>query len=136
MISAKKAKEIASGALNWWEKRKKQRSKLNMFLHLYSFNKEMILKHIKSQARIGKYECTHIMYPEFFLIRGSSELGYFNQQEQLEIFQLAVSKIESDLRELGYKITLEGSKLEEKELRMLMDWGLLDIKYKFYISWK
>lgn len=136
MISAKKARELANGALNWWEKRKKQRSKLNMFLHLYSFNKEMILKQVKSQAKLGKHECTHIMYPEFFLIRGSSELGYFNQQEQLEIFQLAVSKIESELRELGYKTTLEGSKLEEKELRMLMDWGLLDIKYKFYISWK
>ena len=136
MITAKKARELANGALNWWEKRKKQRSKLNMFLHLYSFNKEMILKQVKSQAKLGKHECTHIMYPEFFLIRGSSELGYFNQQEQLEIFQLAVSKIESELRELGYKITLEGSKLEEKELRMLMDWGLLDIKYKFYINWK
>ena len=136
MITAKKAKGITNGVLNWWEKRKKQRSKQNMFLHLYSFNKEMILKDVKSQAKLGKYESTHVMYPEFFLIRGSSELGYFNQQEQLEIFQLAVSKIESDLRELGYKITLEGSKLEEKELRMLMDWGLLNIKYKFYISWK
>lgn len=136
MITAKKAKELASGELNWWQRRKKQRSKQNMFLHLYSFNKETILQHIKSQAKLGRYESTHTMFPEFFLIRGSSELEYFNQQEQLEIFQLAVSKIESEIRELGYKLTLEGSELTEKDKWLLMTWGLLDIKYKFYISWK
>ena len=136
MISAKKARELASGELNWWQRRKKQRSKQNMFLHLYSFNKETILQHIKSQAKLGRYESTYILYPEFFSIRGSSKLGYFNQQEQLEIFQLAVSKIESELRELGYKLTLEGSELTEKDKWLLMTWGLLDIKYKFYISWK
>lgn len=136
MITAKKAKKMASGELSWWQKWRKQRKKQSMFLNLYSFNKELIQKNIESQAKFGKSELTHVMFPEFFLMKGHTNLEWFDYSEQLDMYQLAVSKIESDLRELGYKITLEGSELTEKDKWLLMTWGLLDIKYKFYISWK
>lgn len=136
MITARKAREIASGELNWWQKWRKQSKKQSMFLNLYSFNKESIQQNIKSQAKLGRKEFTYVMFPEFFLMKGHTKLKWFNYSEQLDMYQLAVSKIESDLRELGYKITLEGSELTEKDKWLLMTWGLLDIKYKFYINWE
>lgn len=136
MITAKKAKEMASGKLNWWQKWKKQRKKQSIFLNLYSFSKESIQQNIKSQAKLGRKEFTYVMFPEFFLMKGHTKLEWFNYSEQLDIYQLAVNQIESELKKSGYKVVLKGSKLEEKDLRMLMDWGLLDIKYKFYISWE
>lgn len=136
MITAKKAKKMASGELSWWQKWRKQRKKQSMFLNLYSFNKELIQKNIESQAKFGKSELTHIMFPEFFLMKGHTNLEWFDYSEQLDMYQLAVNKIESELKNSGYNVVLEGCKLTEKDYRVLMQWGLVDIKYTFYINWE
>lgn len=119
MITAKKARELAS-----------------VFLNLYSSNKENIQQNIKSQAKLGRKEFTYVMFPEFFLIKGHTKLEWFNYSEQLDMYQLAVNQIESDLKKSGYKVVLEGSELTDRDYRVIMQWSLLDIKYKFYISWK
>ena len=136
MITAKKAKEMASGKLNWWQKWRKQRQKQSMFLNLYSFSKESIQQNIKSQAKLGRKELTYVMFPEFFLMKGHTKLEWFNYSEQLDIYQLAVNQIESELKKSGYKVVLEGSELTDRDYRVIMQWGLVDIKYTFYINWE
>ena len=136
MITAKKAKEMASGKLNWWQKWRKQRKKQSIFLNLYSFSKESIQQNIKSQAKLGRKEFTYVMFPEFFLMKGHTKLEWFNYSEQLDMYQLSVNQIESELKKSGYKVVLKGSELTDRDYRVIMQWGLVDTKYTFYINWE
>lgn len=140
MITAKKASDLTNRELNWWQKWRKSRYKPSAFLSMYNQGLNLIEANIRHGAMQQKEQIAVTVIPNFNFkttIRSEDDrLRWLDYSEQLDIYQTAIAKIESDLKELGYQVTLEGSPLEIKDVSITSHPGLLDIKYKFYISWK
>lgn len=140
MITARKASELTDRELNWWQKWRKSRYKPSAFLSMYNRGLNLVEANIIYGAMQQKEQITVTVAPDFNFktaIRSEDDrLRWLDYSEQLDIYQTVITKIESDLKELGYQVTLEGSPLERKDVSLTSHPGLLDIKYKFYISWK
>lgn len=140
MITARKASDLTNRELNWWQKWRKSRYKPSAFLSMYNQGLKLVEANIMHGAMQQKEQIAVTIIPDFNFktaIRSEDDrLRWLDYSEQLDIYQTAISKIESDLKELGYQVTLEGSPLEIKDVTITSHPGLLNIKYKFYIGWE
>lgn len=134
MITARKAKEIASGVLNWWDNNRKQRGKQKAFLNCYHEGKLKIDKSIKKSSKRQEFKTSVDVYPFLYTLGRKETLGFCSKGERVEIYQAVITKLERELKQKGYEVELTGGKYEDPNPFYADE--LVGIKYKFYISWK
>lgn len=134
MITARKAREIASGVLNWWDNNRKQRGKQKAFLNCYHEGKFKIDKSIKKSSGRQEFKTSVDVYPFLYSLGRKEILNFCSKNERVEIYQTAITQLERELKQKGYEVELVGSKYEDPNPFYADE--LVRIKYMFYISWK
>lgn len=134
MITAKKARELANGALNWWEHNKKQRGKKRAFSTCYNEGKFSINTSVQRASKRQEFQTQVVVYPFLYPLGRRAILNYCSKGERVEIYQAVITKLERELKQKGYEVELTGSKYEDPNPFYADE--LVGIKYTFYINWR
>lgn len=144
MITAKKARDLALGELNWWEKWRRNSSEYSAVYNCYDHWYEDLKDTIEITAKKKEWEVVTDLFPNFHstsITGGSPKLHWFDYTEQINLAQEAVLKLKHKLESKGFRVDFNTTKMNKEEMSELKNryfhtLGQVDVKFEIIIDWK
>ena len=144
MITAKKARDLALGELNWWEKWRRNSNESTAIYNCSYHWFEYLTDQIERAAKNKEWSHTDELLPNFYstnLIGGSPNLCWFDYAEQINLAQEAMFKLKQKIESKGFRVDFNTVKMSDSELNnrctsFFHERGKVDIKFENTVDWK
>lgn len=144
MITAKKARDLALGELNWWEKWRRNSNESTAIYNCSDHWYEKLKEKIETAAKRKEWSHTEELIPNFCstsITGGSPKLHWFDYVEQINLAQEAVLNLKHKLESKGFRVDFNTIKMNKEEMselksRYFHTLGQVDIKFEITVDWK
>lgn len=144
MLTAKKARDLASGELNWWERLKMKSTKNNAIKNCYDNWYSDLSEIIERVAKGGGLEITRNLAPDFgaeTIFDTDPNIEQISYTDQINMVQEAIAKLVDKLQDKGFRVSFNTVVMDNEELDFYRCSeyhliGKVDIKFEITIDWK